>query len=91
MADRKKSPIWSFFSVTEDSKFAKCNICKQAISHGGKTMKTLYIQLGKPFEVQTYIRVWWISGAKKQKQAVEHDSYYEPQWSKAVDSGWKVR
>ena len=26
---RKSSPIWSFFSVTEDTKYAVCNFCKQ--------------------------------------------------------------
>lgn len=40
MADRKKSPIWCFYSVAEDSRFAKCNTCKQEISRGGKTTKT---------------------------------------------------
>jgi len=25
---RKKSPIWQFFTVEEDSKFAKCNKCE---------------------------------------------------------------
>ena len=40
MADRKKSRIWSFNSVAEDSRFAKCNVCKQEISRGGKTTKT---------------------------------------------------
>ena len=43
MADRKKSPISGylvFFSVAEDSKFAKYKVCKQEISRGGKTTKT---------------------------------------------------
>ncbi len=37
---RKKSPIWSFYSVGEDSKFAVCNGCGQKVSHGGATTKT---------------------------------------------------
>ena len=36
----KKSPIWSFFVVGEDSKYAVCNTCEQKISRGGKTTKT---------------------------------------------------
>ena len=37
---RKSSPIWSFFSVAEDSKYATCNACKQKVSRGGATTKT---------------------------------------------------
>ena len=40
MADRKTSVIWSYFIVTEDSKFARCKICKHEVSRGGKTTKT---------------------------------------------------
>ena len=47
MADRKKSPIWSVFSVAEDSKFAKCYICKQAIFRGGKMTKSEYDEYQK--------------------------------------------
>ena len=40
MANRKKSPpIWSFYSVAEDSRFTKFNVCKQEISCSGKTTK----------------------------------------------------
>ena len=35
----KRSPIWDYFKVGEDTKFAICNVCGQSISHGGKTMK----------------------------------------------------
>ncbi len=31
---RKKSPIWSLFSVADDSKFAVCSICGQKVSCG---------------------------------------------------------
>ena len=37
---RKTSPVWSYFVVCEDSKYAKCSICKQKISRGGKITKT---------------------------------------------------
>ncbi len=37
---RKKSPIWSFYSVGEDSKFAVYNGCGQKVSRGGATTKT---------------------------------------------------
>ena len=36
----KRSPIWDYFKVGEDTKLAICNACGQSISHGGKTMKT---------------------------------------------------
>ena len=34
---RKSSPVWSFFSVAEDMKYAVCNSCKQKVSRGGAT------------------------------------------------------
>ena len=37
---RKTSPIWNYFEVGEDTKFANCNICKEPVSRGGKTTKT---------------------------------------------------
>ena len=36
----KRSPIWDYFKVGEDTKFAICNACGQSISRGGKTTKT---------------------------------------------------
>ena len=36
----KRSPIWDYFKVGEDTKFAVCNVCGQSISRGGKTTKT---------------------------------------------------
>ena len=39
-SSRKRSPIWSFFSVAEDTKYAICNSCKQKVSRGGSTTKT---------------------------------------------------
>ena len=37
---RKKSPIWSFFVVCEDTKYVKCNDCLERVSRGGKTTRT---------------------------------------------------
>lgn len=37
---RKRSPIWSFFVECEDTKYARCNDCKENVSRGGKTTKT---------------------------------------------------
>ena len=37
---RKKSPIWRFFTVTEDSRFAKCNKCEINVPRGGQSTKT---------------------------------------------------
>ena len=34
---KKRSPIWNYFDVREDSKVA---ICNQPVSRGGKTTKT---------------------------------------------------
>ena len=36
----KRSPIWDYFKVGEDTRFAICNACGQSISRGGKTTKT---------------------------------------------------
>ena len=36
---RRKSSIWSFFSLDEDSKYALCDDCKQKVSRGGATTK----------------------------------------------------
>ena len=66
MADWKKSPIWSFFSVAEDSKFAKCKVCKQEISRGGKTTKTF----------TTSNLVYHL----KYKHKSEYDEYQEQKW-----------
>ena len=37
---KKISPIWDYFKVAEDSKYAICNSCGESISRGGKTTKT---------------------------------------------------
>ena len=37
---KKRSPIWDYFKVGEESKFAICNSCGASVSHGGKTTKT---------------------------------------------------
>ena len=46
MADaksRKKSPIWEYFVVGEDTKFVLRRICKQFVSRGGCNTKTYNI------------------------------------------------
>ena len=40
---RRKSAIWSFFSVDEDTKYALCNECKRRISRRGTTTKNYNI------------------------------------------------
>ena len=37
---KKRSPIWEFFKVSVDSKFATCNTCEKDVSRGGKTTKS---------------------------------------------------
>ena len=37
---KRRSSIWEYFKVGEDSKFAICNLCHASISRGGKTTKT---------------------------------------------------
>ena len=38
--NRKKiAPVWDFFSVTADPKFATCNVCKKNISRGSGEAK----------------------------------------------------
>ena len=38
-ASRKKSPIWEYFQLTEDTKYASCMSCDKLISQGGDSMK----------------------------------------------------
>ena len=37
---RRKSCIWSFFSLDEDTKYALCDDCYVKVSRGGATTKT---------------------------------------------------
>ena len=37
---RKKSPIWTYFVVCEDTKYAKCNDYQEKVSRGGNSTKT---------------------------------------------------
>ena len=37
---KKRSPVWGYFKVGEDSKYSICNSCGESVSHGGKTTKT---------------------------------------------------
>ena len=37
---RGKSVIWQFFTLAENTKFAKCKKCEHAVSRGGKTAKS---------------------------------------------------
>ena len=42
MADklsRKRSPIWDYFTIAEDTKFAVCNKCDKSVSCGGNSTK----------------------------------------------------
>ena len=37
---RKKSPIWEFFVVAEDSSLAKCGVCDTEVPCGSKSTKS---------------------------------------------------
>ena len=37
---KKTSPIWDYFTIAEDDKFAKYTSCELQVSCGGKTVKT---------------------------------------------------
>ena len=37
---RKKSPIWVFFTVSEDSRLAKCKVCENEVSCRGQSTKS---------------------------------------------------
>ena len=39
MANKRKSVIWLFFTLGENTKFAKCNTCKEMVDRGGKSTK----------------------------------------------------
>lgn len=36
----KRSPIWKFFTISRDSRYANCSSCESAISRGGSSTKT---------------------------------------------------
>ena len=38
-ASRKKSPIWEYFQLMEDTKYASCKSCDKLISWGGDSTK----------------------------------------------------
>ena len=40
MAARKKSPIWDYFIVCENSKYARCNDCLEDVTRGGSSTKS---------------------------------------------------
>ena len=35
-----RSPVWEFFSVAEDTKFAQCKKCTELVARGGETTKS---------------------------------------------------
>ena len=39
-ASKKKSAIWSYFTIKQDAHFVECNTCKAEVSRGGKNSKT---------------------------------------------------
>ncbi len=41
MADRKRSPVWNHFAVSDnDESFAICKHCKKRVPRGGKSKKS---------------------------------------------------
>ena len=50
---RKSSPIWSFFSVAKDAKYAVCNSCKQKVSRGRATTVSFPVILFHSISNQT--------------------------------------
>ena len=38
-SSRKRSPIWDYFTVAEDTKFAVCKTCDKSVSRGGNSTK----------------------------------------------------
>ena len=76
---RKKSPIWKFFSVAEDSSFAKCKKCNIEVSRGGQSTKTftptnLVHHLNtKPGHEEEYERYNKLKTEEKKKQSSTTD------------------
>ena len=35
-----RSPVWDFYSIVEDTKYAICKTCKELDSRGGQTTKS---------------------------------------------------
>ena len=69
---RKKSAIWLFFSVAEDTKYALCSACKQKVARGGSTTKS--------FNTSNLV------SHLKSRHPVEFKVYNEKQKSSRVDS-----
>lgn len=67
----KQSPIWEFYSIGEDSKFAVCSVCGQKVSRGGTSTKT--------FNTSNLV-----SHLKTQHHAVYRD--YEKQKQKSLEA-----
>ena len=40
MCTRKRSSIWEYFSVTEDTKFTICSLCSKQVPRGGDNTKS---------------------------------------------------
>ena len=53
---KKRSPIWEFFKVNVDSKFATCNTCEKDVSHGEKQRKALILQCKAVLKCSSHIR-----------------------------------
>ena len=76
---RKKSPIWEFFSVAEDSRFAKCKKCNIEVPRGGQSTKTFtptnlvhHLKM-KPGHEEEYKRYNKLKTEEKKKQSSTTD------------------
>ena len=38
-SSRKQYPIWDYFTIAEDTKFAVCNTCDKCVPHRGNSTK----------------------------------------------------
>ena len=78
-AGGKKSPIWEFFSVVEDSRIAKCKKCNMEVPRGGQSTKTftptnlVHHLKTKPGHEEEYERYNKLKTEEKKKQSSTTD------------------
>ena len=76
---KEKLPIWEFFSVAEESRFAKCKKCNIEVPHGGQSTKTftptnlVHHLKTKPGHEEEYERYNKLKTEEKKKQSSTTD------------------
>ena len=78
MADkswRKWSPIWDYFTVPEDTKFAVCNKCDKSVSRGRNSMK-VYTTSNLMNHLKSLHKELYKEYEDKHEKYLEEEAYY---------------